>query len=144
MGIVFSKHRSSGPMLSISQFARPSVRPCVCSLAEVPFKRFFAPTSQSQMSKTFRHSESFGKSNGKKCSQIWKLLLMKGVKSHRKKVCFWANFVLLSRIFLVLVFLTPFNGLFSPTSQSPMSKLFRFLKSLGKSNAKKWSQIWKL
>ena len=41
-------------------------------------------------------------------------------------------------------FLTPFNGLFAPTSRSPMSKLFRFSESLGKSNGKKWSQIWKL
>ena len=38
-------------------------------------------------------------------------------------------------------FLTPFNGLFAPTSRSPMSKLFRYLESLGKSNGKKWSQI---
>ena len=30
---------------------------------------------------------------------------------------------------LVLVFLTPFNGLFAPTSRSPISKLFRFLVS---------------
>ena len=28
-------------------------------------------------------------------------------------------------------FLTPFNGLFAPTSQSPMSKLFRFSEFLG-------------
>ena len=41
-------------------------------------------------------------------------------------------------------FLTPFNGIFAPTSRIPMSKLFRFLGSLGKNNGKKWSQIWKL
>ena len=41
-------------------------------------------------------------------------------------------------------FLTPFNGLFAPTSRSPMSKNFGYSESLGKSNAKKWSQIWKL
>ena len=45
--------------------------------------------------------------------------------------------------FLVLVFLTPFNGLLPPTSQSPMCNFFRFSKSLGKSNGKKWYQIWK-
>ena len=31
--------------------------------------------------------------------------------------------------------------LFAPTSQSPMSKLFRYSKSLEKSNGKKWSEI---
>ena len=51
---------------------------------------------------------------------------------------------LLSRICLVTVFLTSFNGLSVPISGSPMSKLFRLSESLGKSNVKKWSQIWKL
>ena len=37
---------------------------------EVPFKRLFAPTSQSWMSNIFRESESLGKSSGKKWSQI--------------------------------------------------------------------------
>ena len=37
---------------------------------EVPFKRLFAPTSQSRMSNIFRDSESLEKSNGKKWSQI--------------------------------------------------------------------------
>ena len=35
--------------------------------------------------KLFRDSESLGKSNKKKWSQIWKLLLIKGVKSLRQK-----------------------------------------------------------
>ena len=37
------------------------------------------------MSKNFRFLESLEKSNGKKWSQIWKLLLIKGVKSQREK-----------------------------------------------------------
>ena len=37
-----------------------------------------------------------------------------------------------------------FKRLFSPSSWSPMSKLFRFLESFGKSIGHKWSQIWKL
>ena len=41
-------------------------------------------------------------------------------------------------------FLTPFNSLLAPPPQSQMSKLFRYFESLGKSNGKKWSQIWKL
>ena len=59
----------------------------------------------------------------------------------QQQVCFWANFALRSSIFLVLVFLIPLNGLLSPTFQIPMSKLVRFLESLGKSNGNKWSQI---
>ena len=73
--LYFSKHRPSGPMLSISRNVRPCVRLFVCLSVclftfEVPFKRLFAPTSRSRMSKTFRDSESLGKSNGKKWSQI--------------------------------------------------------------------------
>ena len=40
-----------------------------------------------------------------------------------------------------LNFLTLFNGLFVPNSQSPMYQLFRYYEFLGKSNGKKWSQI---
>ena len=70
-------------------------------------------------------------------NELWKI-------AAQKKIGFMANFALLSRILLVLVFLTLFNGLFAPTSRNPMSKLFRLSESLGKSNGKKWSQIWKL
>ena len=65
-----------------------------------PFKRLSAPTSQSPMSKLFRFLESLGKSNGKKWSQIWKLLLIKGVKLPRiKEFVFSANFALLAVFF---------------------------------------------
>ena len=138
--LIFWKHRPSGPLLSISWF----VRLFVCSRFEVPFKRLFAPTSRSWMFKMFIDSEFLGKSNGKKWSQIWKLLLIKGVKLPRKKNWFLGDFCLTEQDFLVLVFLTPFNGLCAPTSRSPIYKLFRFLESLGKSNGKKWSHIWKL
>ena len=40
-------------------------------------------------------------------------------------------FALLSGIFVVLVFLTTYNCLFAPTSQSPMCNLFRLSESLG-------------
>ena len=54
-----------------------------------PFKRLFACTFQSQMSHLFRFLEPLGKSNGKKWSQILKLLLIKGVKSpHKEKFVF--------------------------------------------------------
>ena len=49
-----------------------SVRLSVCVFTfEVPFKRLFAPTSQSRMSNIFRDSESLGKSNWKNWSHIW-------------------------------------------------------------------------
>ena len=44
--------------------------------------------------------------------------------------------------FGLLRFLVFFNGLFDPTSWSRMSNIFRDSESLGKSNAKKWSNIW--
>ena len=92
----------------------------------------------------FRDLKPLGKSNGRKWFQIWQLLLIKSVKLPRKKNVFWPIFFLLSRVILVLVFLTMFIGLFAHTSRSPTSKLFRFLESLGKSSGRKWSQIWKL
>ena len=55
---------------------------------EVPFKGLFAPTSRSRMSNIFRDSESLGKSNGKKWSNIWTFLFGNGLKSPRKKKFF--------------------------------------------------------
>ena len=86
----FSKHRPSGPMLSISGNVRLSVclsvRLCVCLFTfEVPFNGLFAPTSRSRMSNIFRDWESLGKSNGKKWSNIWTFLFGCGLKSPRKK-----------------------------------------------------------
>ena len=78
----------------------------------VPFSRnfcngLFPPTYRSPMSKLFRYSESLGKSNGKKWSQIWKLLLIKDVKSPRKKkVFFVGKFCPTIKIFLVSVLLS--------------------------------------
>ena len=56
---------------------------------EVPFNGFFAPTSQSRMSNIFWDSESLGKSNGKKWSNIWTFLFGSGLKSPCKKNCFF-------------------------------------------------------
>ena len=41
----------------------------------------------------------------------------------------------------VFTFEVPFNGLFSPTSRSWMSNIFRDSEFLGKSNGKKWCHI---
>ena len=79
-------------MIYISQFVDTLVCFSVCLLFELPIKRLFAPTSQSKMTKNFRDSESWGKSNGNKWSHVWKLLLKKGVKSPHKKSLFLGEF----------------------------------------------------
>ena len=59
------------------------------------FFGLFAPTSWSRMSNIFRDSESLGKSNGKKWSNIWTFLFESGLKSPRKqKFFFVADFAL--------------------------------------------------
>ena len=68
----------------------PSVRLSVCPSVhvltfEVLFKRLFAPTFRSRMSNIFRDSESLGKSNGKKWSQIGTFLFGSGLKSPNKQ-----------------------------------------------------------
>ena len=73
INVIFLKHRPSGPMLSISRFVRLSVCMCVCLFTfEVPFKRLFVPTSQSQMSNIFMDSESLG---FKKKMDFWVFLV---------------------------------------------------------------------
>ena len=53
------------------------------------------PTFRSRMSKIFRDLESFGKSNGKKWSQIGTFLFGSGLKLRReKKFVFLADFAL--------------------------------------------------
>ena len=100
---------------------------------EVPFNGLFAPTSRSRMSKCFKDSELLGKSNGKKWSQIWTFLFANCLKLPRKKKFF---------VFTFFTFEVPFNCLFVPTFRSRMSNILRDSKFLGKSNGKKWSNIW--
>ena len=75
-----------------------------------------------------------GKSNVKKWSQIWTFLFENCLKSPRAKKGFFS--------LTFFTFEVPFNGIFSPTSRSRMSNIFRDSESLGKSIGKKWSQIW--
>ena len=63
-----------------------------------PFKRLYASTSKSPMSKLYRFLKSLGKSNRKRWSQIQQLFLVNGVKLLRKKMQFWGEFCLTSRI----------------------------------------------
>ena len=120
--------------MSVCLSVRLSVCVSVCVFTfVVTFNGLFAPTSWSRMSNIFRDSESLGKSNGKKWSQIWTFLFENCLKSPRKKNSFSSLF---------FTFEVPFNGCFVPTSQSRMSNIFRDSESLGKSNGKKWSHIW--
>jgi hypothetical protein len=98
---------------------------------EEPFKGLIAHTSRSRMSNVFRDSESLGKSNGKKWSQICTFLFENCLKSPH-------NFFFLP----LFHFEVPFNGLLVPTSRNRMSNIVRDAESLGKSNVKKWSNIW--
>ena len=63
----------------------PSVRLSVRLFTfEVKFKCLFAPTSRCWMYNILRDSESPGKSNGKKWSQIWTFLFGSGLKLQNK------------------------------------------------------------
>ena len=62
---------------------------------------------------------------------VWKLSKI----AAQKKIIFYTFFGLLR-------FLVFFNGLFAPTSRSRMSNIFRDSEFLGKSNRKKWSNLW--
>ena len=132
--------------LSVGLSACPSVCPSVCLFTlRYRLNLFLSSSSQKlNVQKDLKNLESLGKSNEKKWSQNWKLSLIKGVKLPCKKKFGFEQILPHLPGFLVLVFLTPFNSLLSPTSQSPMSHFFRFSESLGKSRGKMWSQIWKL
>ena len=68
----------------------PSVCVFVCLFTfEVPLNGLFAPSSQSRISNIFRDSESLGKSNGKKWSNIWTFSFGSGLKSTRNLFFFW-------------------------------------------------------
>ena len=56
-----------------------------------PVKGLFSPFPEVQCPISFRYLESLGKSNGKKWSQIVKLLLIKGLHLPRKKSCFFGE-----------------------------------------------------
>ena len=72
------------------------------------FNGLFAPTSWSRMSNIFRDSESLGKSNGKKWSQIWTFQFENCLKSPRKKKFFSSLFFgLLRFLVFLMVFLPP-------------------------------------
>ena len=98
---------------------------------EVPFNGLFAPTSRNRMPNIFRVSESLGKSNGKKWSQIWTFLFENCLKSQQKKILFFSLFLLLR--YRLTVFLPPLPEvgcpifLFGSGLKSPRKKSFFLL-----------------
>ena len=84
----------------------------------------FAPTSRSRMSNIFRDSESLGKSNGKKWSQIWTFLFENCLKAPCKKKFFSSLFSLLR--YRLTVFLPPLPKIGCPIFleiQNPWGKV---------------------
>ena len=100
-------------MLSMSRNARVCVcvfvRPSMCSLFEVMFKRLFAPTSWGLMSKFFWDSESLMQSIAKKWFPIWTFLLKNGLKLPRQNK-------FLQIFFNSFTFKISFKRLFAPLS----------------------------
>ena len=136
----FSKHRPSGPMLSISRF----VHMCVCLCVWIFWYRCFSlrltvflpPLLEVKCPNYLNFRNPLGKVMKRNCLRF-ETFACKECKiaepKKKKKI----------QIFFLHLF-TPFKCLFAPTYQSPMSKLFIFLESLENSNGKKWSQGWKL
>ena len=135
----FSKHRPSGPMLSISRNVRLSVCPCVClcvcSLLRYRLTVFLPPLPEVGCPIFLEIRNPWGKVI-KRSGLRYEHFCLKIVENRRAKKSFFLHF------FGLLPFSVFFNGLFAPISRSQMSNIFRDLESLGKSKGKKWSQIW--
>ena len=111
-----------------------SVCVCVCVFtSEVPFKRLFAPTSRSRMSKNFRDSEFLRKSSVKKWSQIWTFVLKTGLKLPRRKK---------NHGFFSFAYWGTIWTFFCPHFPKLDVQNLRDSKSLGKNNGKQWGKIW--
>ena len=74
---------------------------CVCSLLRHRFNVFLPPLPKVVCPKNLDIKNPWGKSNGKKWSQIGKLLLIKGVKLPRKKCLFLGEFCLTEQDLLI-------------------------------------------
>ena len=100
---IFSKHRPSGPMLSISRNVRLSVCPCVClcvcSLLRYRLNVFLPPLPAVGCPIFLEIRNPWGKSNGNKWSQIKTFLFENCLKSPRKKKVFFFTFFGLFLVF---------------------------------------------
>ena len=135
----FSKHRPSGPMLSISRNVRLSVCPsvclCVCSLLRYRLLVFLPPLPKVGCPIFLEIRNPWGKVMERSGLRYEHFMFENSLKSPQKKKSFFLHFFRSSSVFGL------FNGLFALTSRSRMSNIFRDSESLGKSNGKKWSQI---
>ena len=95
------------------------------------FNGLFAPTSRSRISKIFSDSESLGKSNGKKWSQIWTFLFENCRKSRHKKSFFSSNFFTFFRSSSVFYFNS--SPLWAPPPPAPPASHGRSPPSRGSS-----------
>ena len=120
----FSKHRPSGPMLSISLNVRLSVRLCVrlcvrlsvCSLLRYRLTVFLSPLPEVGCPIFLEIWNPWGKVMARSGLRIEHFCL-KIVENRRAKKSFFS--------LTFFTFEVPFNGLFAPTSRSRMSNIFR-------------------
>ena len=127
----FSKHRPSGPMLSISRNVCLCVRlfvcPSMCSLLRYHLNVFLPSISKVGYPKKLKNQ-----------NPLEKVVERNGLRFE------YSCLKLPRRFFLshLFTFEVMFKRLFAPTSQSQMSNMLRDLESFEKGNGKKWSQIW--
>ena len=116
-----------------------SVRLSVCSLLRYRLNVFLPPLPEVGCPIFLQIRNPWGKVM-ERSGLRYEHFCLKIVENRVTKKSFFSP--LFSLFFDLLRFSVFFNGLFAPTSRSRMSNIFRDSKSLGKSNGKKWSQIW--
>ena len=130
-----SKHWPSGPMLSISRFVHMcvcvSVCVSVCSLLRYRLNVFLPTLPEVGCPKILEIRNHRG-SNGKKWSQIWKFLIIRCVKSTRKKVCFGQNLPYWAELVWYLCFSLRLTVFFSPLPEVQCKNLLDFQDPWGK------------
>ena len=112
-----------------------SVCLCVCSLLRYRLTVFFPPLPEVKCPIFLKIRNPWGKVM-ERSGLRYEHFCLKIVKIAAQKKVFFFTF------FGLLRFSVFFSGLFAPTFRSRMSNIFRDSESLGKSNGKKWSQIW--
>ena len=126
--------------MSVCLCVCPSVCLCVCSLLRYRLTVFLPPLPKVGCP-IFLEIRNPWEKVMERSGLRYEHFCFKIVENRRAKKTFFPP--LFSLFFDLLRFSVFFNDIFAPTSQSRMSNIFRDLKSLGKTNGKKWSQIWK-
>ena len=91
LSATFSKHRPSGPMLSISQNVRVSVRVSVCSLLRYRLNIFLTPLPKVGCPKFLEIRNPWGKVI-ERSGLRFEIFCLEVVKNRRKKKMFFADF----------------------------------------------------